>query len=411
MTNFSEQIKNFDKIRDYMRDFFVYGLKSREQFTKKSARSYDNEKRRIESYLSEYMSFNRTQDGKSVFISVDSRMIANNPFYKAYKAKTFTKKDITLHFLILDILAEREEISVFEIADLISDNYLRMFDNPMDFDISTVRNKLTEYVKMGLINASRSGKKITYSLSADNIPLEELSDAIMFFSEVCPLGLPGSYLLDRLQYKNKHFSFKHHYIVHVLESEILAELLEAIERKKKVEITVHAPNEDGESALQVIPLKILISVQSGRRYLAAHDIEYQRIMSFRLDYIKSVKHLEFSSDFDFHMERFLDLNKLVWGVSFGDDTATDHLEMSLFIGKDEQHIVSRIKREGRHGSLKQIDDTTYVYTIAVLDAMEMMPWLRTFIGRIISLKCTNVKVTSTFYNDLAALYELYGGDD
>ena len=31
---YSELIKSFEKIRDYMRDFYVYGFKSREDFTK-----------------------------------------------------------------------------------------------------------------------------------------------------------------------------------------------------------------------------------------------------------------------------------------------------------------------------------------------------------------------------------------
>ncbi len=32
---YSELIKNFNKIRDYMRDFYVYGFKSRDDYTKK----------------------------------------------------------------------------------------------------------------------------------------------------------------------------------------------------------------------------------------------------------------------------------------------------------------------------------------------------------------------------------------
>ena len=35
---YSELIKNFERIRDYMREFYVYGFKSRDEFTKKSAR-------------------------------------------------------------------------------------------------------------------------------------------------------------------------------------------------------------------------------------------------------------------------------------------------------------------------------------------------------------------------------------
>ena len=45
---YSELVKNFNRIRDYMREFYVYGFKSRDEFSKTSARSYDAE-RRLES--------------------------------------------------------------------------------------------------------------------------------------------------------------------------------------------------------------------------------------------------------------------------------------------------------------------------------------------------------------------------
>ena len=95
---YKELIKNFNRIRDYMREFYVYGFKSRDDYTKKSARSYDDEKRRIESWLGEYMKFRQDADGKKVFFSIDSRVTTHNPLYKAFKAKSFTDKDITLHF-------------------------------------------------------------------------------------------------------------------------------------------------------------------------------------------------------------------------------------------------------------------------------------------------------------------------
>ncbi|MGI6161523.1 MAG: hypothetical protein ACOYJD_05765 [Christensenellales bacterium] len=96
---YNELIKTFGRIRDYMRDFYVYGFKSRNEFSEKSARSYDNERRRIESWLADYMAFRQDASGKNIFISVDSRAIAHNPLYNAYKAKTFTDNDINLHFL------------------------------------------------------------------------------------------------------------------------------------------------------------------------------------------------------------------------------------------------------------------------------------------------------------------------
>ena len=73
---YHELIKNFDGIRAYMRAFYVYGFKSRTEYSEKSARSYDNERRRMDSWLGACMSFHQEASGKCVFLSVDSRRIA-----------------------------------------------------------------------------------------------------------------------------------------------------------------------------------------------------------------------------------------------------------------------------------------------------------------------------------------------
>ena len=93
---YSELVKNFEKVRAYVREFYVYGFKSRSGYDAKSARSYDDERRRIESWLGDYMGFRQTSEGKNVFLSVDSRITQHNPFYRAWKTKSFTDGDITL---------------------------------------------------------------------------------------------------------------------------------------------------------------------------------------------------------------------------------------------------------------------------------------------------------------------------
>ena len=50
----------------------------------------------------------RRRSGKTVFLSIDSRATQRNPLYKAWKSKSFTDKDITLHFLLFDILSAPE---------------------------------------------------------------------------------------------------------------------------------------------------------------------------------------------------------------------------------------------------------------------------------------------------------------
>lgn len=62
---YSELIKDFGRIREYMRQFYVYGFRTRDEYDGKSARSYDNERRRIESWLGEYMSFRQDSTGKA----------------------------------------------------------------------------------------------------------------------------------------------------------------------------------------------------------------------------------------------------------------------------------------------------------------------------------------------------------
>ena len=40
--------------------------------------------------------------------------------------------------------------------------------------------------------------------------------------------------------------------------------------------------------------------------------------------------------------------------------------------------------------------------------MEMLPWIRTFTGRIVSLSCSNPEVTEWFYGDLDEMMQMYG---
>ena len=79
MSEYQELIKNFERIRDYMRQFFVYGFKVRGDYKGKSARTYDNERRRIESFLTGYTRSEYTAKGKKIYINVDSKTIPKIP--------------------------------------------------------------------------------------------------------------------------------------------------------------------------------------------------------------------------------------------------------------------------------------------------------------------------------------------
>ena len=67
---YSELIKNYEKIRSFIRDFYVYGFKGRDEFSAKSKRVYDDENRRVKGWLEDCMDSYYEETGKKVFISI-----------------------------------------------------------------------------------------------------------------------------------------------------------------------------------------------------------------------------------------------------------------------------------------------------------------------------------------------------
>lgn len=410
---YNELVKNFKSIRDYMREFYVYGFKSRDEFTRKSARSYDDERRRLESWLGDYMQFRQTPEGKNVFLSIDSRLTKHNPLYKAWKTKSFTDGDITLHFIILDILSAPEiSMTIGEIVDQI-DAYLGQFSEPRMFDESTVRKKLKEYVSQGILISEKKGKMLYYRRT-ENMPLPE-QDVLDYFSEVLPCGVIGSFILDKTEQRDSHFAYKHHYITGTMDSEILYWIFLAIREKRSITLETINRNKDRITEKYVIPIKVMISVQSGRQYLMAYTPRFRRITPFRTDSIVSVKLDDQSERFDELQNTFKNMLPHIWGVSTQGSTGArmEHVEFTVHYEDDEQHIRNRLEREKRCGVIEHIDKNTCRFSADVFDASEVIPWIRTFICRITEVQFSDKELEVQFKKDIEEMYSLYdiGGEE
>lgn len=409
---YSELIKSCESIRDYMRQFYVYGFKTRSEYDAKSARSYDNERRRVESWLGEYMTFRQNSGGKQVFLSVDSRAIEHNPLYNVFKAKSFTDKDITLHFCILDILADGLDHSVRQIVDSIGLDYLAKVDSAVVMDESTVRKKLKEYEELGLLQSEKQGKERVYRRTADAVDLNSWQTALQFFSEIAPLGVVGSTLLDKLPRLGSIFRFKHHYILHAIDSAVMCDLLTAIGDMLSVELKTKSVRRPGIEAVHtVFPVKLYLSTQTGRQYLLCWVYRFKAFRFFRLDLIKSVKSGLVEPHAESILSRSQKLQDHLWGVvaEKGDDL--EHVEMIIQIRPGEEYVLRRLEREKRCGTVEILDPYTSRFTADVYSAVEMIPWLRTFIGRIKHLECSNPRVVETFYSDIDQMTRMYGGQD
>ncbi len=408
---YSELIKNFEHIRAYMSEFFIYGFKSRQDYDKKSARTYDNERRRIQSYLGDNLKFSQTSSGKNVFISIDSRECTHNPLYKAFKAKSFTAKDISLHFIILDILKSKLSCSLKEMIDLIDREYLCGFSKAIVFDESTIRKKLKEYAELGLIVISKDKKSVSYSLACDEIELEAYKDAIRFFTEENLLGVVGSYIEDRYESDCEYLSFKHHYIMNAYDSEIIEAVLRAIYEQRYIEIKNFSKKNTVIKAHRVIPLKVYVSVQGGRNYLLCKLSDSGHISSFRLDYIKNVKLFENISDFELHQSEFADRYKHIWGVVCNVSRALEHIEFDIYVDSFEGYIVRRLYREKRCGHIIKLDEHNYRFIADVYDVREMLPWIRSFFGRILRIYCTDEEIVKSLKEDIDEMSKYYQAED
>ncbi len=436
MAQFQELIKNFDRIRDYMRQFYVYGFKVRGEFTEKSTRTYDNERRRIESWLSGCISSDYTAKGKQISISADSRSISSNPLYSAWKSKSFTDNDLLLHFFILHYLMQHRKaeqtaesfqteqavsgthpgMTAGELADQISADFGCFFDS------QTVRLKLKEYENLGLLSSVRHQKSVYYKLAQPMLfeqpefhgLYKRLLTAVSFFSEAAPFGFIGNTILEREYQTNSCFCFKHYFMVHTLEDGILYPILQAIHRGGCLEFENHSQRSGNITFIQGFPLQIFASTKTGRRYACIYAVKERRFLNLRLDCIASVKQLGESLEEAAHFRTLLEKNRsLCFGVSFGQKTVrTEEICMKLFVDEErEEHILERLYREGKGGEVLRIRKNEYLYSGVFFDVNEMLSWVKSFTGRIMDIQSSSESSVIKVISDWKSMYRMYGEEN
>lgn len=409
MSEYQELIKSFQKSRNYVRDFLVYGFKSREDFSIRSGRTYDNERRRIESWLSEYIQADFGPQGKTLSLVLDSSRLPTNPLYRVWKTKSFTANDLLLHFFFLDLFQEGASFTAEELTDQILKRYDSLFETQL------IRKKANEYVKEGILAARKDGRRLLYSMVPE-LPaavrefLPALLQAVCFCHLSMPLGLIGSTILDSQNAKNKTFLVKHGYYGFTLEDEILFLLLKAMREQQTVTVRNRSnkPHHTQEEHFTVVPLKILVSTRTGRRYLCAYWLRSRRFSSLRLDQIQHITFGEPFPDYLFYREKLEQNLPSCFGVSFGTDHEPDYIRLTLAVREgSEDYILHRLLREGRGGTVRRTAPDTYVYEISVFDGNELMPWIKTFIGRILSFESSSRFLRQKFYRDIYAMADMY----
>lgn len=445
MAEFQELIKNFDLIRDYMRQFYIYGFKARTEFDGKSARTYDNERRRIESWLADYTRADYTSKGKHVYINVDSKEIPQNPLYTAWKSKSFTDNDLMLHFFLLDQMIEDGNenagmaqagaaqteatqteavqtgaaqtgspapggLTAGELCDRICADYGVVFDS------QTVRLKLKEYESLGLLSAVKDKKQLRYRLApllppetaAPSPVWDRLMMAVKFFQGVAPFGVVGSTILDREETDNEYFQFKHHFIVHTLEDGVLSDVLAAMKQGRAIAFTNRSGRTGNVFQSRGLPLKIFVSTRTGRRYVCLYQENTRRFTNMRLDSMSDVTPLEIHSDYSRKQDLLKRNLDRLWGVSFSGSGRLEEICIKFYVNEStETYVLDRLYREGRGGEIQRIRENEYLYSGAFFDTNEMLSWVKTFTGRILDIQGSNHFAVAKITYDWEKMYEMY----
>jgi hypothetical protein len=428
---------DMDLKRGMIRETILAPFKDYREIGFTSHRNYYYFKCYIKTWLGECVKNNINPQNK-ILVGVEPRNIEHNPCSFVYKMYRVKSNDVNFYFSVMDVLNKRgvdkkyKKMSIQEIQEKMSRHQRHAMINSegsISLSNNTWRSKLDSYCKRyGILQVCHEKNTCKYAYKESHISLERWKDALDFFSEYDVLGVVGTYIRDRIErgdydaYANpivecqSCFSFKHHYVFHVLESDLLEILIQARKQHQYVKTNVKSKGNAENNASIFFPLKFYFNAENGRRYILAvsetDNVELPlKLYLIRIDKIKNVKILSQKMErFDEAMALLKAYEKNRWGVSMQHYPELDHIEMDICVEEANSFVLTRLEREKKCGHVEVLDDVAhrYRYSADVHDANELLPWIRSFIGYIERISCSSEEVTQKFYNDFEETARLYG---
>lgn len=388
--------QNFSLVRRITRELFVNGYRNYKEYVRLSSSTYYNRLSLITNCLSTLMEW---PEQGYMCISTSRMRVVQNPMYQLFKARPMKNNyQYALHFALIDMFSDGKKRSLSEISHLLADVYNISDD-------AEQKNKLLPrlegyYLSCGLLSKDQNKKYSRSPLAListeaavgllDLIP--GLADAIAFFSEYSPLGVIGSYLMDAGKITNECFAFKHYYLSQALDAQVVYDILHAIQLGCCMKIYVEHTSDTVSDLPCFLPLKILSETTSGRQFVYGYDIISKEYRSLRIDYIESASALSPADSHDTAAVSTIQKNgekKLatVWSSTVRKQQF--HVKV-IFLCK-QAYQYEQIFRERRTGTASVQQDNKIVYECDVDEPKEMMGWLLSHIGMIVSIQVTGGK--------------------
>ena len=384
-------IKRYDDIRHQLRDIYICGCYTREQYMERyqtGERKYAMELGRLLQYLPQGFLNVRREGGRDVWYCtypVSDNM--ENVLGRSYCNKTFTIRDIVAFFLTMQILSGGERLSMAQILNRIPD------EESIDMGPANFTPHLRKMTGDGFIVRHEENRAVTYSLADDfweGFSENELLDIysyLGFLKNVSPIGMPYYFLHRKLRlYLRKErntvpddrpvFCFRHDHRFTVLDNEILLDLLRAEEAGRTVNIRYGSASMTQTAMYSNVVLQgIVHDCISGKQFVITRTEDTDEVKTFRLDRIAGVS---LAGDASAWMKDKAAVSERYWCVSEPFGKLKEVVIEFLFDEKKEAFVRDRIIREGHGGTLRRIDRNRYEYRVSVTDTNEMIPWIRSF---------------------------------
>lgn len=301
------------------------------------------------------------------------------------------------------------------ILEAISDEVKTLLDKENKTEVLKKSLKNYTTIKPGDRNWYLSGLTVKRLVDAgqtvDSQFDKHLSYALDFYSKTFLFGEIGTFILDRLRSIRDvcPIRIKHEYYMHSLNDFNAIDLMAAIEDRQWCLISYK--RDDVETKLLCFPIELRISSTDGREYLMYYEPFKRSCASLRLEFVEAIQYYqdyhvkavlsdyyhdtEIAAEVDRNLSRAKLLMDYTWGVSTGSvqeenveklNTIFRELRVRIAYNKDtDYYILNRLYRESRIGLISVNAEEGYIdFTVVAANINEIIPFIRSFYGRVIS---------------------------
>lgn len=420
--SFNCSVKDYNKLRTFLRYAFLYGCYTKDDFVERfnySCSLVDKDYRRLINILGDKHFKKKTPKQTRFRMNYRYYKDTENYLVKSYYAKSSTKLQLALYFFILQVLNRKMDVNeIMTKIPALSE----------DFNIKTLTRQLDKMAELDLIEKIQYKKngKLYYQPKPDffsafsDEELKSLKYAVDFFCNIEFPSVPGYYLSDSIKQYMKYYRksktpdmnlflyrFKNFHTV--LEEDMAWRLLWCIINNKSIKIRYASRN--GITHKVISPRKLVIDVYYGRWYLVAGSPTHP-VNIYRIDKITDFSLMSDNKNtHGTHSQNDKECFKHSWSISplnEKEGLSAVKIKFSVAPHQDLSFLLDKVKREGKWGTISQIDDKSFIYTIQVNDATEMKPWIRSFGHYAEVLESTGIDLRKELSEEWSEMLESYG---